>query len=87
MIGPIAGAIVGSVRERRPIETADFPPLQPGGHRRRYPDRATPAVGRAPGESIVFWFALGLRYLPLLIPSAAWSGTFRIAGLLLAGVG
>ncbi len=44
----------------------------------------TPAT---PGESSAFWFALELRYLPRLIPSAACNVTFRIAGLLLAGVG
>ena len=74
MLGAIAGDIIGSVYEHRPIKHADFPVFQPGC---RFTDDTVLTVATAHallegGDYETTYRSFGQRY-----PAAGYGGTFR----------
>lgn len=73
MIGAMAGDIIGSVYEARPIKTTEFPLFRPGS---RFTDDSvlTAAVAQAILESVDY--ATAVRAIGRRYPNAGYGGTF-----------
>lgn len=74
MIGAVAGDIIGSMYERNPIKTEDFPLFQ---HQSRFTDDSVMSLAAARAILQDRNYGLEMKILGQLFPDAGYGGNFR----------